>query len=115
MVANERYEPERMRAACQRALQIGSTSYRSVNAILKNGLDRSSVTSDARIRAQHFGLLQPWRGGDGVRRYLRRRNTDHHFGAPDCSNPGQELPNTALWTAIVVYSYVVNSMALGHC
>jgi transposase len=40
MHLGKRYEPERMLAACQRALQIGSTSYRSVNAILKNGLDK---------------------------------------------------------------------------
>jgi transposase len=36
----KRYEPERVTAACQRALQLGSTSYRSVDAILKNGLDQ---------------------------------------------------------------------------
>src|SRR6266566_4111303 len=40
MHLGKRYEPERMIAVCQRALQIGSTSYRSVNAILKNGLDK---------------------------------------------------------------------------
>ena len=40
MHLGKRYERERMLAACQRALQIGSTSYRSVNAILKNGLDK---------------------------------------------------------------------------
>jgi transposase len=40
MHLGKRYEPERMLAACQRALLIGSTSYRSVNAILKNGLDK---------------------------------------------------------------------------
>lgn len=40
MHLGKRYEPERTLAACQRMLQIGSTSYRSVNAILKNGLDK---------------------------------------------------------------------------
>ena len=30
------------------------------------------------------------------RRYLHRRNTDHRPVASACSNPGQELPDTAL-------------------
>ena len=46
MHLGKRYEPERMLAACQRALQIGSTSYRSVNAILKHGLDKVPLPLD---------------------------------------------------------------------
>lgn len=34
------YGEERLRAACQRALEIGSPSYRSVRSILEKGLDR---------------------------------------------------------------------------
>src|SRR6266542_3341184 len=45
MHLGKRYEPERMLAACQRALQIGSTSYRSVNAILKTASTRSRFRS----------------------------------------------------------------------
>jgi transposase len=43
MHLGKRYERARMLAACQRALQIGSTSYRSVNAILKHGLDTAPL------------------------------------------------------------------------
>ena len=34
------YGEGRLETACERALTIGSTSYRSVESILKNGLDR---------------------------------------------------------------------------
>jgi transposase len=34
--------PDRLEAACRRALVIGATSYRSVESILKNGLDRAA-------------------------------------------------------------------------
>lgn len=36
----DRYGGERLEAACQRALEIGAASYRSVSSILKTGLDR---------------------------------------------------------------------------
>jgi transposase len=36
----ERYGGERLEAACQRALEIGAASYRSVSSILKAGLDQ---------------------------------------------------------------------------
>lgn len=36
------YSDERLEAACERALAIGATSYRSVESILKNGLDRQA-------------------------------------------------------------------------
>jgi transposase len=41
----KRYDRERMAAACQRALAIGGPSYRSVEAILKNGLDKVPVVA----------------------------------------------------------------------
>ena len=61
MHLGKRYEPERMLAACQRALQIGSTSYRSVNAILKNGLDKVPLPLDSEslrkiVPIQHANL-----------------------------------------------------------
>ena len=59
MHLGKRYEPERIMAACQRALQIGSTSYRSVNAILKNGArqdpSRSGVVRPQRNRRPPVG------------------------------------------------------------
>jgi len=36
----KRYGPERLEAACARAVQIGAFSYRSVDSILRTGLDR---------------------------------------------------------------------------
>ena len=36
----EAYSPERLEAACHRALKIGGVSYRSVKSILKSGLDQ---------------------------------------------------------------------------
>jgi hypothetical protein len=41
----KRYDRERVAAACQRALAIGGLSYRSVEAILKNGLDKVPVAT----------------------------------------------------------------------
>ncbi|HKU37540.1 MAG TPA: hypothetical protein VJR89_05315 [Polyangiales bacterium] len=40
------YGPERAEAACRRALEIRSPSYRSVQTILKHALDRSSLPLD---------------------------------------------------------------------
>jgi hypothetical protein len=42
----ERYTPQRLEAACQRALQVGAIAYRSVKSILDSGLDRTPL-SDA--------------------------------------------------------------------
>jgi transposase len=40
MRLGERYGGERLEAACQRAVQVGAASYRSVSSILLKGLDR---------------------------------------------------------------------------
>jgi transposase len=37
---SDRYGPERLEAACARALRIGGTTYRSVKSILEHGLDQ---------------------------------------------------------------------------
>lgn len=41
------YGPERLEAACRRALAAGATSYRSVASILKSGLDRQELEPPA--------------------------------------------------------------------
>jgi transposase len=41
-----RYGKERLEAACERALAIHSPSYRSVSSILKQGLDRQSLSEE---------------------------------------------------------------------
>jgi transposase len=56
----KRYDRERVVAACQRALAIGGPSYRSVEAILKNGLDKvplATVESPIKVvPIQHANL-----------------------------------------------------------
>ena len=39
----KRYGPERLEAACTRAVSIGAFSYRSVESILSTGLDRQRL------------------------------------------------------------------------
>jgi hypothetical protein len=43
----KRYDEVRLEAACKRALQVSARSYRHVESILKNGLDRVATTQDA--------------------------------------------------------------------
>lgn len=55
-----RYGPERLDAACERALTINAVSYSSVASILKSGLDRDrSATGPAAPTPQHANI----RGG----------------------------------------------------
>ena len=42
----DRYGPERLEAACARALRIGGTTYRSVKSILEHGLDRAPLAEE---------------------------------------------------------------------
>ena len=42
----KRYGNERLDAACGRAVAVGARSYRHVDSILKNGLDRLVVAAD---------------------------------------------------------------------
>ena len=47
-----RYSQSRLEAACERALAIGSPSYRSVSSILKQGLDRQPLAEDEPTQAE---------------------------------------------------------------
>ncbi|RWC23142.1 MAG: IS21 family transposase, partial [Mesorhizobium sp.] len=47
-----RYGPERLDAACERALLINAIAYSSVTAILKAGLDRASSAEPAKPTPQ---------------------------------------------------------------
>jgi transposase len=55
MRLSQRYGGDRLEAACQRALQVGAASYRSVRSILLIGLDRqpepAAVEPAARLAA----------------------------------------------------------------
>jgi transposase len=42
---SKRYGAERLEAACSRAVSVGARSYRHVDSILKNGLDRGAQTT----------------------------------------------------------------------
>ena len=61
---SKRYDEERLEAACQRALRVRARSYRHVEAILKNGLDRlpehDAVDEEAPSIAVHDNI----RGGE---------------------------------------------------
>lgn len=46
----ERYGVERLEAACRRAVAIGNPRYKSVEAILKSGLDRVAMTEAAETK-----------------------------------------------------------------
>lgn len=63
MRLGKRYGAERLEAACQRALLLGACSYKSLESILKNGLDRRPVpqppeatagAAPANIRGPHY-------------------------------------------------------------
>jgi transposase len=45
----DRHSPERLEAACARALRIGGVSYRSVKSILQSGLDRLPMEEQASL------------------------------------------------------------------
>jgi hypothetical protein len=46
----DRYGAERVEAACQRALEVRAFSYRSVESILKTGLDRQPLSAHRPVR-----------------------------------------------------------------
>jgi transposase len=45
------FEPERIEAACARALRLRACTYKSVKAILQNNLDRAELHRDEPQRA----------------------------------------------------------------
>jgi transposase len=55
------YGPERLEAACERALLVGARSYQPVKAILKSGLDRQGARDDETTTAipEHDNVRGP--------------------------------------------------------
>ena len=53
------YGPDRLEAACGRALEIGARSFTSVNSILKNNLEAKRPAL-RRGRAADCALQHPW-------------------------------------------------------
>lgn len=58
---SKRYGPERLEAACERALRVGARSYRHVDSILKHGLDRAQAenTPSAALPEDHENIRGP--------------------------------------------------------
>ena len=56
----QRYDPERLERACQRALRIGGHSYKSVKSILENGLEAQSIdeasSGETLVRVSHGNI-----------------------------------------------------------
>jgi hypothetical protein len=65
-----RYGPERTERACLRAVQADACSYRSVNSILKTGLDRQALNPEVEIPVA--GNHENVRGAD----YYRTEDTE---------------------------------------
>ena len=57
----KRYSPERLEAACHRALAIRGASYRSIKSILEHGLDRVPLQEQATLELpqEHDNLRGP--------------------------------------------------------
>lgn len=60
---HKQYGSERLEAACARALRVQALSYRSVDNILKTGLDRVPAPEAAEPAGQQLGLHENVRGG----------------------------------------------------
>ena len=55
------YSPERLEAACRRALTLGACSYKSIESILKKGLDRQPLPQppDGMVSPYHANIRGP--------------------------------------------------------
>ena len=61
------YEPDRIEAACRRAIALNAYSYSSVRSILEHGLDRQPLPTDSTTQPQHHRPHRNVRGGDYYR------------------------------------------------
>jgi hypothetical protein len=55
------YSPERLEAACRRALTLGAWAYKSIESILKKGLDRQPLPQQPDVMASpsHANIRGP--------------------------------------------------------
>jgi len=58
------YEPERIEAACRRAIALNAYSYTSVRSILEHGLDRQPLSAEPTSQPPHRRQHRNVRGGD---------------------------------------------------
>ena len=54
------YSPERLEAACRRALTLGACSYKSIESILKKGLDRQPLPQPPDVIGESPPPQYPW-------------------------------------------------------
>jgi transposase len=61
MRLGKRYGTERLEAACRRALKIGACSYKSIDSILKQGLDQTPLPTSAKAKptVDHANIRGP--------------------------------------------------------
>jgi len=70
MRLGKRYSPERLEAACGRALALKAYSYKNVESILKQGLDRQTLEVHTEVKpVLHYNI----RG----REYYHEKEADH--------------------------------------
>ncbi len=88
MRLGKRYSAERLEAACRRALTIGACSYKSIESILKNGLDRRPLPQqpDLTSRPSHPNIRGPqyYDEEQGERSCLR---IPHWTNCKPCDSP----------------------------
>ncbi len=62
MRLGKKYDDNRLEAACERALVIGSASYKSIKSILENGLDRQPLLPGTRTKKETVPAHENIRG-----------------------------------------------------
>ena len=80
MRLGKEFGQDRLEAACARALAIGGLSFKSIQAILKSGLDRRPLPKPSKETAviRHYNIRGP--------QYYNQEKEDNHV---DTSHPGQ--------------------------
>ena len=96
------YGAERLEAACRRALTIGACSYKSIESILKNGLDRAPLPASppapaplrhANIRGpEYYSLSQgdPYADASHARQTARPEIDGHVSGTPRADSDARD-------------------------
>ena len=74
------YSPERLEAACQRALTLGACSYKSIESILKHGLDRQPLPQPPEVTPSphHANIRGPQYSNEDAEWKQARVNIDYH-------------------------------------
>ena len=99
----KKYPPERFNAACQKAIDIGSTTRFSVRSILKKGLEKAPKTEDEESTPTPTVPHENVRGADYYDRKEMneddRRRNDRQNETPSLEHDGEFLQGTACASA----------------